>query len=255
MPTPRQELCKRGHRIADNPYISPRTGHRTCRQCRQIWKREQGNKHRTYLSQPGLVPTGGLPWRTAWAKYLMVLRQIRYGTTPTEKQVESGKRLGAQYGTPQRFTTHCQRGHEYAKGDNLRWTSAGGRQCRSCDRIRGNTRPLWVKDQGVRISVRAHDTFYRRAWQKLRRAVLAAHPDVGGTAAKFIKARKAEQTFLTREAVWYEQYSITPPALTLRDRKWSTEALARANTPEAKAKRGDASRKGHQRKAQQRRIA
>lgn len=29
--------------------------------------------------------------------------------------------------------THCQRGHEYA-GDNIRWTKAGHRICRACDK-------------------------------------------------------------------------------------------------------------------------
>jgi hypothetical protein len=59
---------------------------------------------------------------------------LRYGTA--SENVQDSLRHGTH---PQRLKTHCPQGHPYA-GDNLLFTTAGGRRCRTCTRARPERR-------------------------------------------------------------------------------------------------------------------
>jgi hypothetical protein len=41
--------------------------------------------------------------------------------------------------------------------------------------------------------------------------MIAAHPDQGGTPARFIAARRAQQVFEAEERAWYAVYELKPP--------------------------------------------
>lgn len=85
------------------------------------------------------------------------------------------------------------------------------RGCVECRRLRFGARPWWIDVAGVRINLKAHDRYYRRTIAKSRARMLSAHPDKGGTTAKFIEARKRYERTLATEAVWYAKLGWTPP--------------------------------------------
>ena len=92
-----------------------------------------------------------------------------------------------------RRKTHCKRGHKltdanvYLWGPNRRGYMV--RFCRACTRIRlGRFRQR-----------RTHREWASIELASLKAAMLAAHPDRGGTPSAFIRARAAYERFLRKE--------------------------------------------------------
>lgn len=79
-----------------------------------------------------------------------------------------------------KYKTHCKRGHKLSP-ENL----THGR-CTACFRIRAG-RATW-------------DALQRQKAARLRAAMIAAHPDKGGSAARFIRAKAKLDAFLRRAA-------------------------------------------------------
>lgn len=105
--------------------------------------------------------------------------------------------------------THCKRGHLYTPANTYR-DHKGARNCVTCRRI---GRPAWVEQDGCRISITAHDRYYRREYMRLREEMIAAHPDKSRrrTSAAFIAARRRLEQFLDAERQWYALCDLKPP--------------------------------------------
>lgn len=122
-------------------------------------------------------------------------------------------RVNAERG--QNRKTHCKRGHLYTS-QTERIGQRGRRSCRTCARdlrrARRRARPAWIDVAGRgRISILAHDRFHVRELRRLRAVIVAAHPDKGGTSQRFIKARLAQDKFLSMERGWYASYGLDVP--------------------------------------------
>lgn len=76
---------------------------------------------------------------------------------------------------------------------------------------RARMRPRRVHVAKGRVFVDAHDDYYRRQRARLRRALIAAHPDKGGAHVRFINAQKALARFVECEREWYGQLGLQPP--------------------------------------------
>lgn len=73
-------------------------------------------------------------------------------------------------------------------------------------------RPDWIVVQGVRISIAAHDAAYRRRWQALKAAQIAAHPDSpGGGHKRSVMAQRRFGAWLAQERQWYATFGMDPP--------------------------------------------
>lgn len=181
-----------------------------CKTCRSIrstlrWKNRP--------LQDGFV-LAGLSNYSIGAMKAWATKRKRYG----ENGIPDTKRFSEQMRrrSAKQRKTHCKYGH-LLLGDNIRIRRRGNRServCRLCNnrRSRGpRNRPEWVVVSGCRVSIEAHDSFTLAQFFKLHKAMLDAHPDKGGTSNKFIKARKALQTFITEEKKWYASVGVTPP--------------------------------------------
>lgn len=65
--------------------------------------------------------------------------------------------------------------------------------------------------KGGSVYVSVHDDEYRRQLATLKAIRIAAHPDKGGSVARFVKAQEELDEFLRREIVWYAQVGLNPP--------------------------------------------
>lgn len=72
------------------------------------------------------------------------------------------------------------------------------------------TRPRWVQQGSVRISIAAHDHYSVRTRRRLFQAKVAAHPDKGGSTSQFLRASQRLRQFEQAEADWYQQYRLSP---------------------------------------------
>ena len=72
-------------------------------------------------------------------------------------------------------------------------------------------RPVTIAHDGGVVYVSVHDEAYLadRARWKVRLA--EAHPDTGGTAAKFRDALRGYRSWQAKEQQWYETYGLCPP--------------------------------------------
>lgn len=70
-----------------------------------------------------------------------------------------------------------------------------------------------IKFRGGTIDIGRRDAFHRQQRYELRRRAAAAHPDAGGTSAKFRKAMETYRKFLESEKEWYATYGLQPPLL------------------------------------------
>jgi len=163
----------------------------------------------------GLVIAGDSD-RTTAAKRAWVTRRERYGDNGfTDDGVERQRQSIARLSVVQRTQTHCKRGHAFTQANTYVFRRANGstsRICRACVAERQRGRPTWIERHGVRISLLAHDQFYLRELRRLTEAMIAAHPDKGGTSRKFIDARKAIERFKATEATWYAAYGVSAPS-------------------------------------------
>ena len=197
--------CKRGHEFAVHAVV--RKGLRICVLCRSIRKRRK---------PAGLVPIGltvaQYAAHRAWAT-----RRSRYG--PVGLTDEGRRRLAVA--TKRRLQrdghhgsrkTHCKRGHLFSAANTRLYR--GRRTCRACERLRNADRPAWCVAAGVRISILAHDRFYRKEMARLRRRMCDEHPDRGGTTQRFMAARKILDAFIKSERAWYAALELKPPRLT-----------------------------------------
>jgi len=170
------------------------------------------------------------------AQRAWVTRRERYGSsgyTPDglAGMVERTRRRFRLHGHHHANKTHCKRGHAFTR-ENTR-VYHGRRYCRACERLRHAGRPAWCVAAGVRISILAHDRFYRKETARLRRSMCDAHPDRGGTAQLFTAARKRLQAFLENERAWYAVLELKPPRLTeskqsVAKRGWATRRRGKA---------------------------
>lgn len=158
-----------------------------------------------------LVPAG-LSVMQAAAHRAWATRRQRYGDTGVPEVTRAqfaaaltGRRIAARPGN------ECRHGHPLVGSNVL--LNHGTIRCRTCRRAsqRRETRPAWITVAGGRISLDAHDAAVQRELGRLKAALLAAHPDKGGTSAKFVAAKRAYDTAVQRERAWYAAFHIAPP--------------------------------------------
>ena len=130
----------------------------------------------------GLTPRQ-LGARISWAK-----RREKYGqnglTADGLRRLQASTRRNGLALRQER----CHRGHKLS-GDNV-CVWRGGRKCKSCCRI-------WY---GQRRQRRTHQAWASAEARRLKQAMLAAHPDRGGTSAAFVRARHAYERFRQQES-------------------------------------------------------
>jgi hypothetical protein len=72
-------------------------------------------------------------------------------------------------------------------------------------------RPTTLEVDGWRISVSTHDHYYIETRRKYRRLLKQCHPDMGGSATAFRRARMAYGRWVRLEQNWYNNHGLTPP--------------------------------------------
>lgn len=197
-------------------------GKRTCRPCQLRRSRKwyegkrPGDGIAAIVSVSGVSPKIQRVWAT---------RRRRFGDSGmSERCLSHIRRIASSSAQKRRSQTHCRRGHKLS-GANL-YVNPGSqaRQCRTCRGLLARGRPSFVEGPDrCRISIVAHDAFYRRERQKRREAMIAAHPDKHpgrkvGT-GPFIRARQALQAFVEAERAWYAQYGLKVPSEEKRTRE------------------------------------
>ena len=220
----RRTHCHQGHDFA----VVGRLADRSCRRCALDRRKRQRQQRRAAASTvPGLIPAGKtVEWarRSATSKLAWETIRARYGPSgksPAGLAAFVRKRKAYLRATlAQRRKTHCLRGHEY-NDHNTRSvtdpvTGIPHRWCRVCQRRRV-ARPTrgWVTQQingrWIKVSLEAHDRFHFVRLVTLRAALIAAHPDKGGSASRFIRVRARFDQFLQREQCWYADLGLRPP--------------------------------------------
>lgn len=221
----KRQQCRRRHdlRITGKLAVGGKPGHSRwmlgCQACANLTAKERRRDRfaATYGNAP--VPSG-LTFQQMRARVHQAERLTKYGPTGRSADGLAAARacarihFGARHARLRQMTA-CKRGHPFTPENTYR-DAKGCRACRTCVRAakrRYRTgRPDWIeRDGGVRISIAAHDRFYRLRHQQLRARMIAAHPDKGGTSAKFIAARKALARFDGEETAWYADVHLTPP--------------------------------------------
>lgn len=136
------------------------------------------------------------------------------GLTDTERvtRAENMRRVAVRQNgsVHQTRKTHCPHGHRYS-GANLIIEKDGSRKCRACVNARRRGRPSWIDVQGARVSLVARDRFYRTRERRLRKALIAAHADHGGSSAKFRIARCKYDTFIAGQLAEYAGLGMDLP--------------------------------------------
>lgn len=160
-----------------------------------------------------LVPAGLSVMQVA-AYRAWATKRARYGgrgvTAETSAKYRENMRRQLAKGHYLQRRTHCKYGHPWTAA-NTKVRRDGSRACRTCLGMRHRGRPSWVTVDGCRISIVAHDRFFFRRLAALRAALIASHPDKGGTSARFIAAQRRLQRFLAQERDWYAPYGLAPP--------------------------------------------
>lgn len=72
-------------------------------------------------------------------------------------------------------------------------------------------RPRVIVFKGCRIDIAVHDAYYWTRHDGLKAAMLAAHPDKGGTSTRFINAQRAYASFKDEERTWYAELGLSLP--------------------------------------------
>lgn len=215
----RRSTCRRGHDLrVYGRLLKPRgTWYLACRACFNLRRRAW----RAARKPAGLIEPGLTSHQAAYRR-VVATKLAKYGSTQMspagrERQREGARGALSQVWARKRAQTHCKHGHEFNE-KNTRYTGRGHRQCRPCAvaaqrrrRIRRQPRPTHVEVHGVRISILAHDQFFLAEHAHLRRKMMAAHPDMGGSSRAFITARAALQRFVSDERQWYAPYNLQPP--------------------------------------------
>lgn len=211
----RKTHCKYGHALAD-AYLG-KDGSRSCRQCqaRRSSKYYEGKRPADDVAIAA-VTGASLKLQRIWAT-----RRRHFGDSGmSARSLSHIRRIASRSAQKKRSKTHCRRGHKLS-GANL-YINPGTqyRQCRTCIALRWRQRPGFVQEGTVRISVVAHDAFYRREYHRLRDAMIAAHPDKHPgrkvSTGPFIRARQALKDFIATEREWYARYYLKVPT---EDRK------------------------------------
>jgi hypothetical protein len=160
--------CKHGHAFAEHAVV--RNGVRVCVPCRRTRKRER-TRRAAGLDGPALTVAGqsllSVRLRQAWA--------VRKQKWPSGISSEALARARTRRRLDSKLARTCRRGHRWT-GANTIIRAGGSRLCRACLTLRSH-RARWTKH-------------HRRKIEALRQAMLDAHPDKGGTAARFREARR-----------------------------------------------------------------
>lgn len=176
-----QTHCKHGHAFTESNtywFANKRIGW-NIRICRSCVRRRQGYPE---IVQSDLI-TGLVPQHTT-------LRQIR-------------ARLAAQ--------TMRERYAVYPGNKDTSAANLARRLRPKAPRKSHGRRPKCVRQDGAMIRIDVHDGFFQRETARLRQTMIAAHPDKGGTAAKFRLAHRRWKNFEVTEQAWYAQYGLRPP--------------------------------------------
>lgn len=129
---------------------------------------------RTGAASAGVILAGDSP-HAARARLIMAVRKDRYG--PTGLSVEGLARVVETTRRRVRpLNAMCRWGHRYTPQNTYIDPTRKQRQCRACLTVRRHRR-RWARLQQTKLDA-------------LKKAMLAAHPDAGGTARRFIAARR-----------------------------------------------------------------
>lgn len=167
-----------------------------------------------------LVPAGVTAHQVG-AKRMWARRRETYG--PAGLPAETSARFAEAAATlaqRRRRRRTCKNGHALTIA-NVEVTDQG-RCCRICRAHRRERRrmqhqagtdyrPTWAETQGGRVNVAVHDAWCQQAGERLWSALRVAHPDAGGTNAKFRDARKRWGKFLAQETAWYAEAGVPLP--------------------------------------------
>jgi hypothetical protein len=122
---------------------------------------------------PGLIRAGDSP-RQAGARAMNARRREQWGPSLCSPAgVERKRAANARQSRPR--VTHCTHGHRYT-AENTYLSSQGKRCCQACRTLRRHRR-RWAAHLAKKLA-------------RLKRTMLRAHPDAGGTSAAFIHARR-----------------------------------------------------------------
>lgn len=201
-----------------------------CLTCRDARYREKRIAERAARGEVLLLPPGKTE-RHAGCVAGWETKRAKYG--PSGKSEEGARRQRAQAARQPKANarkTHCKYGHPLS-GDNVayyvrvlsdgrRWRQ---RVCRTCGKAhrralhRGETyrptRPEWARSSstGARLHIPSHDAWCVAEGRKLWAEVLRRHPDRGGSADVFQRAKRRLDAFLARERDWYQDVGLTLP--------------------------------------------
>lgn len=124
--------------------------------------------------------------QTASARIMVATRREKYGPTGLSEAGSERIRAAARRWVLSRpRVTICRHGHRYTV-ENTYVNVRGRKVCRACATIRRH-RARWQRLCAQKLV-------------NLRRAMLRAHPDVGGTARQFIAARRRYLAAMTHVA-------------------------------------------------------
>jgi hypothetical protein len=181
----------------------------------------------------------------------------------TDKMRASIAAAGRASADRRRTKETCTRGHPFDETNTIQ--TGRQRVCRACSRVRQREyrtqrrlaeavrvalvptrptrpvplpRPRWRQLGEACVSIEAHDQFALARWTALRAAMLAAHPDRGGTVRGFERALAAFRTFVKDEDAWYERVLLRPPWTQTRPGPARPDQ-AQLEAPGAAAPRGD----------------
>ncbi len=72
-------------------------------------------------------------------------------------------------------------------------------------------RPLYIEHEGGKVFLLYRDHLFLATRTKLRKEIINAHPDHGGTRSKLETVMARYRAWFRKEKKWYAQYGITPP--------------------------------------------
>lgn len=208
----RKSPCKDPHHVKQS-------GTQRCATCMNARQRiRRALKHAANGEM--LIMPAGMTAHQAGALRMWEQRRQKYGSSGSSPEarprlVEVGSTLAQR----RKRRTMCVNGHALTAANVL--PSKHGRRCRICQAHRKERRrqrkqgpdyrPTWAETQHGRVNIAVHDTWAQRAGSELWRTMLASHPDVGGTKAKFRDARRRWLKFEAQEKVWYTAAGVPMP--------------------------------------------
>jgi hypothetical protein len=207
---PAKMTCRNGHDLTIHG-VTKIEQSRTVRRCRICiaeanarWCRK---KHPEQVTSTLLIPGKSVKHLKTWA-----VRRERYGDKGLSPKGQASLISPRPYRKKNRL---CRRRLHEMADDNVVIVH-GGRRCAACLKQFGSNRPAWVEINSARISLVAHDKYYRQRYSSLRRVVLASHPDIGGTTRKFQTAQARFERFQKTETEWYKLTGWAPPHVSSR---------------------------------------